>query len=391
MLTGLIFATEDAEDRSDTLAATLPFGGMTLLEYQARLLIAAGAGHILVAVGRVTPSLLGAVSRISKRDIPVDIVRSAEEAAAKAHPLSNVLVVADGLVSTDVAVLAMADQVPDSLLVTRDDHVSAAVERIDAERCWAGMALIGADRLAELAAMPREYDFQSTLLRLCVQDGARPLALPMSAIRAGHGVERSADALAGRSNAVLAALANQRIGWADRYIFTPVTRFVLPWLVRKSVPDWSVLLSGIVSGLLALGLFGYGLPGWGAGAALISTACFSTGALLSWLRGDDRRARWQEGAIIGLAALALTMAAGVTVLEGAGWPVLALALGAIAVAAIAQRMPVRRRAWYGNAASYLLLFFPFALFGAIAPGVAAVLGYALATLAAAVENLRKGA
>ena len=135
----------------------------------------------------------------------------------------------------------------------------------------------------------------------------------------------------------------------------------------------------------------YGLPGWGAGAALISTACFSTGALLSWLRGDDRRARWQEGAIIGLAALALTMAAGVTVLEGAGWPVLALALGAIAVAAIAQRVPVRRRAWYGNAASYLLLFFPFALFGAIAPGVAAVLGYALATLAAAVENLRKGA
>ena len=63
MLTGLIFATEDAEDRSDTLAATLPFGGMTLLEYQARLLIAAGARHILVAVGRVTPSLLGAVSR----------------------------------------------------------------------------------------------------------------------------------------------------------------------------------------------------------------------------------------------------------------------------------------------------------------------------------------
>ena len=32
MLAGLIFATEDAEDRPETLAATLPFCGSTLIE-----------------------------------------------------------------------------------------------------------------------------------------------------------------------------------------------------------------------------------------------------------------------------------------------------------------------------------------------------------------------
>ena len=36
-------------------AATLPFGGATLIEYQARLLAAVGASHLLVAVSRVTP------------------------------------------------------------------------------------------------------------------------------------------------------------------------------------------------------------------------------------------------------------------------------------------------------------------------------------------------
>ncbi|WBY08992.1 hypothetical protein PIB19_06265 [Sphingomonas sp. 7/4-4] len=40
MLAGLIFAIEEASDRPGTLVATLPFGGMTLLEYQVRLLSA---------------------------------------------------------------------------------------------------------------------------------------------------------------------------------------------------------------------------------------------------------------------------------------------------------------------------------------------------------------
>ena len=389
MLAGLIFATEDADDRPDTLAATLPFGGMTLLEYQARLLIAAGVGHIMVAVGRVTPSLLGAVNRIAKRDVAVDVVRSAEEAAARAHPLSQLLVIADGLVSTDVAVRTMAGETPEAILVTSDANVSAAVERVDAARCWAGIALVSAERLSEMAKMPREYDFQSTLLRLCVQEGARHVALPGSALKAGHGVERSADALASRSNAVLAALANQRIGWGDRYVFTPVTRLALPWLVRKSVPNWSVIVAGIVIAMIALGLVGYGLSGWGVGVALLSVALLSTGSLLSWLRGDDRRARWQEMAIVGLAGLCVLMAGAYTTLQTGDWLVLAIAIAAIAVAAIAERVPVRRRPWFGNAPSYLLLFFPFVAAGYVAAGLCAVLGYALATLAISVEALRQ--
>ena len=88
MLVGLIFATDDASDRPGVLAATLPFGGMTLLEYQVRLLIGAGAEQILVAVARVTPALLAAVSRAGKRGASVEIVRSAEEAAGKVHPIA---------------------------------------------------------------------------------------------------------------------------------------------------------------------------------------------------------------------------------------------------------------------------------------------------------------
>ena len=101
MLAGLIFATEDAEDRPGALAATLPFGGLTLIEFQARLLVAGGVTQIIVVVARLTPELLGAIARIGRRGASVDVVRGAGEAKEKLHPLARVLVVADGLVTTE--------------------------------------------------------------------------------------------------------------------------------------------------------------------------------------------------------------------------------------------------------------------------------------------------
>lgn len=100
MLAGLIFATEDADDRPGTLAATLPFGGLTLIEFQARLLVAAGASQIVLVIARLTPELLGAINRIGRRGASVDAVRTAAEAMEKLHPLSRVLVVADGVMTT---------------------------------------------------------------------------------------------------------------------------------------------------------------------------------------------------------------------------------------------------------------------------------------------------
>ena len=108
MLAGLLFATADASDRHDTLAATLPIGGVTLIEFQARLLIACDAAQIVVVVQRLTPELVGAIARIGKRGVAVDTVRTAAEAEAKLHPLARVVMLADGLVTTGSIVLRSA-------------------------------------------------------------------------------------------------------------------------------------------------------------------------------------------------------------------------------------------------------------------------------------------
>src|SRR3954462_13883146 len=107
MLAGLLFATADASDRHDTLAATLPVGGVTLVEFQARLLIAAGASQIVVVVSRLTPELLGAINRLARRGVSVDAVRGPTEAIAKLHPLARIVWLADGLVTTSAVVEGM--------------------------------------------------------------------------------------------------------------------------------------------------------------------------------------------------------------------------------------------------------------------------------------------
>src|SRR6478735_2905888 len=154
MLAGLLFATEEAEDRPDMLAATLPFGGMTLLEYQARLLISAGVGQIVVAVARVTPALLGAVNRAGKRGVPIDVVRNAQEASQQVHPEATLIALADGLVTAEPVIERLVGEGGPALLVTRDGDSPAALERIDAHFFWAGVARLPAHCLAEVARMP---------------------------------------------------------------------------------------------------------------------------------------------------------------------------------------------------------------------------------------------
>lgn len=386
MLAGLIFATEDAGDRAGVLAATLPFGGMTLLEYQARLLIGAGAGHILVAVSRVTPALLGAVSRAAKRGVPVDIVRSAAEAAARVHPLAHVVVVADALVTTDDVIDRMAGEGKDAILVTQDP--AASLERIDARNCWAGVAHTPARRIKDIADFPPDYDFQSTLLRAIVQAGAEQVPLSAGAVRAGHGVEREGAALASRSNAVLAALTERRTSWADRHVFTRIARWVLPKVVEKGIPAWLLMAGGAVTGAGAVALIALGFA-WGAGVAIPGVAALATGAALSALRGEEKRALLQEaliGAIVGavVGALGLGELQLDKTLDGT-----ILALVTIAATAIAERSQAVIRRWWGSPAAYLLLVTPFAIADRVSWGLALIAIYAFATLAAAVESRRE--
>lgn len=391
MLAGLIFAIEEASDRPGTLVATLPFGGMTLLEHQVRLLVGAGAEQVLVAVGRMTPALLAAVNRASRRDIALDVVRSAEEAAEKMPAGTRVLVLADGLVTTNPVIDRMAAEGPEALLVTDQADSPAAIERLDMRDSWAGIARISLAQLKQIAAMPEDYDFQSALLRVAAQSGAEHVALTSGALRGGHAVERTAEGLAARNTGVLAALSERRTDWADRWVFTRIARLALPELVSRNVPDWGPIAAGGVLGLIALVALGSAWSGTGLIVSLLACVALTIGASLTTLRGEDLRSQRLGWAMLGLfGGVALT----------AGWveqaqidsaTPMVLALVAVSAQFLVERAPSRPRRWWASPSAHLLVLMPFALAGWMAIGLGVCTLYAFGTLAAAVEATREKA
>jgi hypothetical protein len=391
MLAGLIFAIDEAEDRPGTLAATLPFGGMTLLEYQVRLLVGAGAERVMVAVGRMTPALLAAVNRASKRGVEVEVVRSAEEASERIPGDSRVLVLADGLVTTDPVIDRMAAEGAVALLVTDDANSPAAIERLDMKDSWAGIARVSGTQLGEIAQMPADYDFQSALLRVAVQAKAEHVALTPGWQRGGHSVERSAGALATRGNAVLAALTERRTTWADRWIFNRFARVILPELTSRNVPGWALTAGGGVLALGSLALIGRGYDGAGVAVSLLALALLAASGAMSALTGEEKSAKRIE--------LAISIFCGLVVLgqglhiwsTGGAWGALVLAAAAVGCQTLVERAPPRPKRWWSSPSALVVALTPFSLAGFAAPGLAAVAIYAFATLAAAVEASREKA
>ncbi|MES3153192.1 hypothetical protein [Sphingomonas faeni] len=390
MLAGLLFAIHDADDRPDRLAATLPFSGVTLIEYQARLLIAAGVSQVIVVVSRLTPELLGAIARIGRRGVSVDTVRSAREAVEKLHPLARVLMLGDGLVTTEAIVKAMAVEEGDCLLVVPEADAGPGFERVGGQMAWAGVARLGSSRIAEVAELPQDYDLQSSLLRFAVQSRATQVLLPTDAVRGGHGIERQARTLEERGRAVLMTIVSGRRGWFDRFVLAPIARLGLPRLVDRGVAGATVGAMGLALGVAGLLAIGFGLSATGLLVALAGCIGLALGNVLSGLRDDASLARWQTMAIGGVAAAAILIFAFIESGRAGETTALAISIALVAIAALAERAILERdrQIWWGSPTAYLLVVTAFAAAGLPTLGLGLTAVYATATLAAVIERLR---
>lgn len=384
MLAGLIFATEDADDRPGTLAETLPFGGLTLIEFQARLLVAAGATQLILVVARMTPELLGAISRIGRRGGSLDAVRTARDVMAKLHPLARVLVVADGVVTTGDVVAQLAAAPGDTLLVTEDGD--PRYERVGARTAWAGLAALDGQRIAEVAAMPSDYDFQSTLLRVAAQGGADQLRLARHHMPT-HGIERGAVALAARGSATLTTLLARPLRWAERWVAVPLARLALPPLLGRSVPTAAVLSGAGVVALAGGAAIVLGRPAIGLGVTMLAMLLASVTAALAGVRDEARLLSGVVHARSGLAA-----AAALLVGLGAPHPTgIVLASAAVIAAVLVEHaaLPAHQRRWWASPLAYPLVMLPLLIVGEPLVALSAAGLYAAATLAAAIQAFRE--
>ena len=391
MIAGLLFAHRETDDTPARLTATLPFGGVTLIEYQARLLIEAGCSQIVILVSRLTPELLGAVTRIGKRRVAVDAVRNLGEATGKLHPLAKVLMLGDGLMTTERVVGALAGEGGDAVLVLPLADAGSRFERLGGGVAWAGIARLDPRRLAEAARLPPDYDPQSTLLRLAEQAHAVHVLLPAEALANGHGIEQDAAALAARGRALLAAIVSDRRGWFDRIVLAPLARATLPPMIDRR---WSGAAVGSVGALLGVGALAGLALGWGGTglvAALVACLVLALGATLSGLRDEPGAERAQRAAGLAIPALAPLFLGAAVSGQAGNVAALSVAAALVTLAALAVRAgPERiRRLWWGSPPAYLLIVAAATLAGWTVTGLAVAASYATATLAAAIERLRR--
>lgn len=299
-LIALVGASETLPDGG--LRALVSIAGETLIERQAVRLADAGVTHIAVAVAAVPAELVATFDHIRRRGMKVTPVRDAGDLAAMVDPDDRVILVADGLRAGGTHYAAIAHPGTPAILVTGDTPLTQGFERIDATRRWGGLASISGAMVAELAAMPGEWDMMLTLLRLAVQSGARRLYCEPALFEQGEVAivtDRPTAALIEQSS--MQQIEFGGMGFGRSAIMMPLIRLAGPLLVRSpATARYLPLITALLWIIVAL-LAASGLAAAGALVALLGGLGLAAMRFLSSFRAESAGQDRLRGAIRGFA------------------------------------------------------------------------------------------
>ena len=371
-LASLIIGCSERDDDNRGLRAALPFLGQTLIEYQVRQAAAAGASHVVVLVERLPAALVGAVDRLRRDGIVVELARSVADAADRIHPDERLLMIGDGVVVRQDVIDRAARVDAPAIFTLPDSADMQRFERIDADARWAGIATLDGTTLRRTVAMLGDWDLQSTLLRRVVQaDAVRHEA----AVGSVWLVDRAEEARSAEAQ----LLSGKGADFLPSSLSEAVTHFLLG---RNIQPIW-LRIGSISLSALALPAFA---SGWITVGALLLALAGPVAAIPKRMDGVAlRAAKWSRFWRMGrdsLAACATVILAGRLAADGAGWGVWALGailIGLMAANAVQDRLTNHS---FLNAPVMAGIFLPFAFFGYPVGGLGACALAAFAALLA---------
>ncbi len=312
-LAALILCT-DADDGA-VMPALLPIAGQTMLEYQARSLRGAGAGHIVLLADRMPAAMVAAIDRLKTNGVDIDVVRAASDAADSVHPDEQLLVIANGIVAPIGVLNAVLAGDGLTLLSVADAPETQRFERIDAAQRWTGIALLDGRVLRETAAMLGDWQLGPTLLRVALQRGANRLIAAEPAAIATPATPAEADST---TKALSIAAQPCTVDWFDRWCIAPIARRLAHVVMAKTVP---VSVITFVAVILVIAAFGAALVSslWAAMLlALLATLLIFVADIVGQV--GARSSRLLQGLIRhrnwGFAALLMAFATRMSVVNG---------------------------------------------------------------------------
>lgn len=261
-LTALLFAHHELA-ATRLPAGLLPLAGWTVVERQARLARRAGADGVVICADRATPELAGAIARLRRDGIDVDVARNVAEVGDLVQPGDAVVMFAEGLVCDDRIVRKIVAEGQGPLLLILKDDGDERYERIDAGTRWAGLALLPGATVREVARRFGDWDLQSTLLRTAVQSNAEPLSfddIPLYIADRRREVPlvfempRSRAEAARCGDALLAQAQKGCLDWPARYIHPPVENAMVRALLPTPIsPNMVTLFTAVVGAASVIG------------------------------------------------------------------------------------------------------------------------------------------
>ena len=378
MAIGALIGAYQEDDRG-SLRSLFPLAVRTLIEYQVRCAVAAGAAPVVVVVERVPQGLQDAFERLRLDGIGVFPVSDVNDAVSRFEAGSLILLIGDGIAAPVGLVTELAQEPEPAVATVPDDEEHEVFERIDGATRWAGVAVVDAPLLGSTAAMLGDWDLQSTLLRRAVQEGAR--RVPASDIGGEPLLVESADQLADFQRHLVHSSRGPRDDWVSRYVLPPVEDFATEQLMETAVrPTWLIFaaLALTIGGAIC---FTRGWLGAGLVLLLLSTPLDLVAARLATLRLRpfaqrtwSRLALWPAG---GLALLAIGLW---EMRHGTGWGSFVTAAAACGFAEAMRiektTMPAGGDLWLLSRRNAIFLAVPFALGGVWTAYLLAVLLYA---------------
>ncbi len=324
------------------LRALLPMAGMTVIEHQAEAARRVGASAMLLLVDGVPAALAEACDRIRARGLAVDLVRDGQDIAKASLQAERMLLVGDAIIASAAAWQAVSSSRAPILLVTNDSSTTQALERIDAQTRWAGLALLDGARLASLDRCPPDWDPQLFLFRSAVQDGTEQLDWAGSQFVSGDmAVASSGTVIDALESRVMAQSDAREAGLGRRWLMAPLVRMVAGPLLARQASGKAARLVSLALSLAAGGLVlaGHLLPGLALGVGAMSAHV--TGDFVTRFRPEGRL--WRGLATAGLVAQLLVL---LLAERGSTWGTAAEWLGqgsyGLTIAAIMTELTRRR-------------------------------------------------
>jgi hypothetical protein len=354
------------EDESGSIRALLPIAGRSLLEYQVRCAVGAGAAPIVVLAERIPIALNEALERLRNDGVAVVTVSDAAEAASRFQSGELVLLLADGLAPPPELLASLAEEEEPVVVTVPDDEAHSEFERIDAVSRWSGVALVDGKMLGATAAMLGDWDLQSTLLRRSLQGGAR--TAPLAPHMGEPLLARSASDLADLERHLIIASRGARRDWASRYVLPIIEEFATEQLLETRVRPQALLQVALLLAVASTFAFASGWLWTGLSLLIATTPIGLVARRISILRlkpmatrSLSRQLLWPTSGAA-LVALGWWQAA-----NGSGWGALFAAVTAAAFAEAARierdRPGIPGEIWLFSRRNAILAALPFAAFG----------------------------